>query len=119
MVRVNSSELGGLYEKQPLAIKGNLVNLTDPGKEVLGYFSAASESSRRYFYKDVPGIELNFMDFCNEDILGQLGWKIYSKNDYPVYYYFNLEHSLRLLNVECVDCRAMGGSTVKPDFWPQ
>jgi hypothetical protein len=118
MVRINSTELGGLYEKQPVAIKGNLVNLTHPDKDVLGYFSAASESSRRYFYKDVAGLEIDFESYCNEELLGPLGWKVYSKNDYPIYYHYNLQHLIRILNWECVDCRLLGGSTVKPDFWP-
>jgi len=93
--------------------------VTNPDKEVLGYFYAASESSRRYFYKDIEGIELDFTDFCNEDILGKGGWRQFNKYDYPVYYHFNAQHSLRILNTECVDCRLMGGSTIKPDFWPQ
>jgi hypothetical protein len=117
-VRANSNDLGGLYEKQPLAIKSNLINTTNPDKEVLGYFYTAAESSRRYFYKDI-GITLDFMDFCNESILGPLGWRVYNKYDYPVYYYFTKEGALRILDDECVDCRIMGGVTTKPDFWPE
>ena len=118
-VRINNTEQGGLYEQQPFAIKGNLTNITNPEKEVLGYFYAASESSRRYFYKEVEGIELDFSDYCNEDILGYGGWRKFTKYDYPVYYYFTEQGGLLILNNECVDCRLMGGSTVKPDFWPQ
>lgn len=118
MVRINSTGLGGLYETQPAAIKGNLVNLTNPDRDVLGYFSAASESSRRYFYKDIQGLELDIETYCNEDPLGRFGWKIFTPNDYPVYYYYNSLHHVAILNWECVDCRLLGGSTVKPDFWP-
>jgi hypothetical protein len=118
-VRINSSELGGLYEIQPFAIKGNLINLTNPEKEVLGHFYAASESSKRYFYKDIEGLELDFSYYCNEEPLGRFGWREFNKNDYPVYYYFNSNDALRILNNECVDCRLMGGTTTKPDFWPQ
>jgi hypothetical protein len=118
-VRVNNSEQGGLYEQQPFTIKGNLVNVTNPDKDVLGYFYAASESSRRYFYKDIEGLEIDFSNHCNEDILGIGGWRGYTKYEYPIYYYFNSQNGLRILNKECVDCRLMGGSTVKPDFWPQ
>jgi hypothetical protein len=117
-VRVNSSELGGLYERQPFAIQGNLRNLTNPAKDVLGYFYTASESSKRYFYND-EGLELDFSNFCNEEILGRMGWREFTKYDYPVYYYFNSKVGLRILNNECVDCRLMGGTTTKPDFWPQ
>jgi hypothetical protein len=116
-LRVNSNTQGGLYEKQPLAIKGNMLNLNHPEKKVLGYFYTASLSERRYFYHNVEGIELAFDDNCEEEGLGRGGWKEYGPNDYPVYYYFNKE-SVRILTLGCVDCRLNGGTTVKPDFWP-
>ena len=73
----------------------------------------------KYFYKDIEGLELDFTDFCNEDILGNLGWRVFHTPDYPVYYHFNDQGALRILNDECVDCRLLGGTTTKPDFWPQ
>jgi hypothetical protein len=117
-LRVNSTQEGGLYEKQPLAIKGNLQNITDPDKEVLGFFYAAGESTRRYFYKDVEGIELTFSDWCHEEGLGMFGWREFRPSQYPIYYYFNEWGSLRILNKECVKCTLRGGKPVKPDFWP-
>lgn len=117
-LRTNSTEQGGLYEKQPLAIKGNLQNLTNPDKEVLGYFYAASVSSKRYFWKDIEGLEVNFYNYCFEEPLGLFGWREYGPRDYPIYYYYNLQGIVRILGVECVDCRALGGKTLKPDFWP-
>lgn len=118
-VRISNTEQGGLYEKQPFAIKGNMTNATKPEKEVLGYFYAASESSRRYFYKDIEGLEVDYSGNCKEDALGRRRWKEFTKYDYPVYYYYNSQQNVRILGNECVDCRIMGGSTTKPDFWPQ
>ena len=118
-MRINSNEQGGLYEKQPLAIKGNLQNVTNPEKEVLGYFYTASESARRYFYQDIEGIELDFGNNCTEEGLGRMGWKEFSTNDYPVYYYFPSTWRVLILSPECIDCRLTGGTTVKPDFWPK
>lgn len=117
-LRVLTSDQGGLYEKQPLAVKGNLVNTTSPDKQVLGYFYAASVASRRYFYTAPGDIELTFTNFCNEEELGYGGWRKFRYYDYPVYYYYSQFEGLRLLNRECVDCRIMGGVTTKPDFWP-
>jgi hypothetical protein len=119
VVRTNSAGFGGLYEKQPFSIKGNLVNLTTPEKDVPGYFYAATESSKRYFYKDIEGLELDFWDYCNEDPLPLSGWLGFKKYQYPVYYYYNESDALRILSDECVDCRLRGGTTNKPDFWPQ
>ena len=117
-MRINSNEQGGLYEKQPVAIKGNLVNETHPEKDVLGYFYAASVSDRRYFYHDVPGIDVGFYNFCSPQQLGTFGWREINKWEYPVYFYYNEVGALRVLNIECVDCRKLGGTTTKPDFWP-
>lgn len=118
-VRINSEGFGGLYEKQPLAIKGNLLNLTNPDKEVLGIFYATSESSKRYFYKDIEGLELDFSDYCHEGPLPMTGWAGFKKWTYPVYYYYTEAGELLILDDQCVDCRKMGGTTTKPDFWPQ
>lgn len=117
-LRVNSTQQGGLYEKQPLSIIGNIVNITRPDRPVLGYFYAASESTRRYFYSNVPEITLDFNDYCQEDPLGRLGWREFYPRDYPVYYYFNNQHYLRILADECIECQLQGGTTEKPEFWP-
>ena len=117
-MRVNSNQQGGLYEKQPLSIIGNIIDVTHPDQKVLGYFYAASESTRRYFYKDIDGLDLNFFDYCNEQPLRRGGWLSYGPRDYPVYYYYNIYYVPRTLDHECVDCRLRGGNTTKPDFWP-
>ncbi len=117
-LRINSNNEGGLYEKQPLAIKGNIVNLTNPEKDVLGYFFAASESSERNFFKEVEGITLNYFTDCFVEGLGRGGWSEYKTNDFPVYYFFDYG-SVRILSYDCVDCRVAGGKTEKPVFWPK
>jgi hypothetical protein len=117
-LRINSNEQGGLYEKQPFAIKGNVVNVSNPEKDVLGYFYAASESSRRYFYQDIEGLVLDYGSECYESSLGRFGWREYFPREYPIYYFYNESGYLRILNVYCVDCRCQGGTTIKPDFWP-
>ena len=117
-LRINSNEQGGLYGKQPLAIKGNMQNMSAPDKDVLGYFYAASVSSRRYFFQDIPGFEITYNDYCAGEPLGLMGWREFYPSEYPVYYYFNEGGALRTLSHECVDCRLGGGITVKPDFWP-
>lgn len=119
VVRANSAGFGGLYEKQPFSIKGNLVNLTNPEKDVLGYFYATSESSKRYFYKDIEGLELDFPSGCHEGPLPMTGWAGFKKWTYPVYYYYTDAGELLILDDQCVDCRLLGGKTTKPDFWPE
>ena len=117
-LRINSNEQGGLYEKQPLAIKGNMVNKSNPEKNVLGYFYTSSVSVRRYFYHDIIGIDLDFSDGCVEKSLGRGGFEAYFRWQYPIYYYYPAG-SVKILNTGCIDCRLMGGTIVKPDFWPK
>jgi hypothetical protein len=116
-LRINSNEQGGLYEKQPLAVKGNITNLSKPEIDVLGYFYTSSESSRRYFYHDVEGIELDFDNGCHEYALGMGGFSNIYTWEYPAYFYYSQE-GIKTLDIECVDCRKLGGKTEKPDFWP-
>ena len=118
VVRENSAGFGGLYEKQPFSIKGNLVNLSNPDKDVLGYFYTASESSKRYFYQDIEGLELDYPNGCSEGPLPISGWGGFKKWDYPVYYYYTVDGNLLILSDPCIDCRLRGGTLVKPDFWP-
>lgn len=115
-LRVNSNEQGGLFERQPMAIRGNVVNRTNQGKEVLGFFFAAFESSERQFYQSVEGIPVAFGYPCYPESLGRFGWAEFSPDDYPVYYCF-IEGRLRIIGLDCIDCRRQGGTTNKPDFW--
>ncbi len=118
-LRINSNEQGGLYEKQPFAIKGNLLNVSNSDKDVLGYFYAVFETTRRYFYHDVEGIDLAYNSECYEQEIVPFFWRDVSPREYPIYYYFNESGAIRILNRYCVDCRKQGGTTVKPDFWPE
>jgi hypothetical protein len=90
-----------------------------PEKDVLGYFYATTESSKRYFYQDIEGLELDFSNRCGEYSLPMTGWGGFKKWDYPVYYYYTESGALLILTDPCIDCRLGGGTLLKPDFWPQ
>ncbi|MFZ4546452.1 MAG: DUF4249 domain-containing protein [Bacteroidales bacterium] len=89
-VRINNSEQGGLYEKQPLAIKGNLRNLTHPEMQVLGFFGASSVKEKRIFVKNIENLPIEYLD-CEPDPRPE---------------------------ASCVDCLSVGGTNIKPNFWP-
>ncbi len=118
-LRANTYELGGLYEKQPSDIKGNMQVSSGNGQEVLGFFFASHHTAKRLFVKDVAGLVMDFPEYCNEEPLGRFGWREFGPKDYPVYYFYNTFGGLRILGKECVECERMGGSLVKPDFWPE
>lgn len=116
--RANGFDQGGLYEKQPVSVKGNLHNITAPDHEVLGFFGVSAVRSKRIFISPIQGLELEFSDYCTPSVLRK-GLKEIDKRDYPAflmgdaYNYYEV-----VLNNECVDCLLLGGINVKPDFWP-
>jgi len=127
-IRVNSQEQGGLYESQPLSVKGNLHDVTNPEQDVLGFFGATTVKQKRIFVKDVPDLPLEYVFNCQIDVLTYglersypIMWPIYlltqtiQSGDSTISTYnpsFSIDH-------ECVDCTAtVGGTNVKPDFWP-
>jgi hypothetical protein len=93
-MRKNNVEQGGLYENQPFQVSGNLHNLSDPTKQVLGFFGASTRKSKRIFVGDIKGLPIEYLD-CQPVV-----WP-------------------EILNPECEDCtKKVGGTNVKPSFWP-
>lgn len=117
-LKINSNPQGGLYDKQPLAIQGNLHNTTHPDRDVLGFFAAAAARSKRIFIYPIPDLPLMYDPFCDPIPLRN-GLKEIKPKDYPAYLLGNAEgYSATWMENECVDCTALGGVTVKPSFWP-
>jgi len=116
--RINSDPQGGLYEKQPLAIRGNMHNLTHPDDEVLGYFSAATVSEKRIFVSPIPDLPSEAPLICDYQVLRK-GLIEIRPELYPAYLDGNLMTWYPIwLFPECIDCRVLGGNQYKPDFWP-
>jgi hypothetical protein len=121
-LRINSVEQGGLYEKQPLVIKGNMHNITNPEQEILGFFSASSVSSKRIFIKDVENLPSEYDPGCSTagEEPRRTGLKGIPKSMYPAYLYATqYSYLLILLDNYCYDCLTLGGDTIKPAFWPR
>jgi hypothetical protein len=117
-LRINNDHTGGLYEKQPLPVTGNLKNLTDPGKKVLGFFEASGTSEERIFIDGIKDMDIYYDAICDPYALGRKGWREYTRADYPVY--MVIYNNMRLIvDANCVDCRYYGGVLEKPEFWPK
>ncbi len=117
-MRSNSYGQGGLFEKQPLSIVGNLHNKTDPTQKVLGYFSSSCVKSKRIFIDHIDNFEIDFEGYCSPSV-PRLGFKEVYPYEYPVYLMGDEKNwYMVFLNDECVDCLTIGGTNVKPDFWP-
>jgi hypothetical protein len=117
-LRANSGSRGGLYEKQPFTTEGNLRNLTDPVQKVLGYFGAYSVRSKRIFVRNVENLKMDYSHPCKPVGLRK-GLIEISPVDYPAFLLGDENgFSLVYLGTECVDCLSLGGTNIKPDFWP-
>ncbi len=120
-LRINSDAQGGLYEKQPLPVEGNLHNLSNPDKKVVGFFGASSVVQKRIFVDGIKDMDIGDGAFCSPEELGMGGWRNVSIYEYPVYYTYVVidgARGIRTLQKSCVDCRESGGTNVKPEFWP-
>jgi hypothetical protein len=120
-LRINSTNEGGLYERQPLASKGNLHNLTHPAQDVLGFFGVSSVKSKRIFIQKVENLEVVHLSECFPTPLTKYGFSdvaiVYAPK--PVYLLGDSTGWKPIvLNAECVDCTASFGKNVKPVFWP-
>jgi len=117
-LRQNSTQDGGLYSSQPIAIKGNMKNLSHDDKDVLGYFQASKVSTKRLFVNPVDDLFLDFVNMC-DTVLLEHGLIEISPRDYPAYL-MTIDGQMSLFHMTrgCVECESRGGTTEKPNFWP-
>jgi hypothetical protein len=118
-LRINNLEQGGLYDTQPLTVQGNLENKTNPDQSVLGYFRVSSVKTQRIFVSDVPGLEIKYLPLCSPSLL-RFGLRELTPDvyEYPVYLYIYLA-AIFELTPECIFCELAGGTTTRPDYWPE
>jgi hypothetical protein len=120
-IRINSVEQGGLYEKQPLSVKGNLHNVTKPEQQVLGFFGASTVKSKRIFVNNIKNLPIEYDPGCSvENEKPRLSFVGLSSLSYPIYLYAtpNGGYAIFILEPTCYDCRRDGGDTIKPAYWP-
>ena len=119
-----NQEMGGLFSPQPTAVEGNLHNITNPDKQVVGYFEASEVDEKRIFINrwELPDMRVySGYHRCEVDTL------LYA--DIPAYPFktstnpvntvmnemgFTIGYSIS--TKECTDCR-LYGENKKPDFW--
>ncbi len=117
-LRINNTIGQGLYSSQPLAIKGNISNISNPELEILGFFQASSETQIRIFTPPIENLELDFSNKCSPAIL-RLGLTEITPDMYPGWLMEDRgQPTMELMNYECVECTLRGGKTQKPSFWP-
>ena len=116
-MRLNNNQGASLYSKQPVDTKGNIINLTYPEKEVLGFFSASAISEARIFIEPQP---TKAYEQCFPEPLDRPGLRGISPSKYPAFLMNDPfgTYNMIYLDETCVNCAANHGSPLKPDFWP-
>jgi hypothetical protein len=118
-----SQGTGGFYETQPASITGNIHCLSDPGEIVLGYFMASSVTQKRIFVPRhydfiIYAPQCDLYDFTPSELQEFL--KAFKKKDYPIFLVnlsFSSDGPWDFAEQYCFDCRKLGGTVTKPDFW--
>jgi hypothetical protein len=117
----NTESLGSLFDIQPTLLTGNIHCLNNAAEPVIGYVSAGTIEVSRIFISrsQVPGWEYYSRCYGNDFLV----------KDFPdtVRYFFASGLYTPVVQTVggwtangsyCVDCTSLGGSNVKPSFWP-
>ena len=123
-----SESLGGLFDPLPSQVVGNIRSTSDSSEPVLGYFSGGTVSQKRIFvdFRNLPpeiraarepapcnsANDIYVIDVA--DIPSQPN-STYLVD--PIYVPFIGIVAYNSASQRCVDCRAQGGTTQRPDFW--
>jgi hypothetical protein len=130
-IRETNENTGTLFDPIPTQVEGNIKDIGNPDKPVLGYFQASAVTSRRIFISRSElmvhklfissGFEYCESEMCSDtlgapipcyfDAVENYGWVVYFQEVSGSYVYAYLTNS-----VACYDC-SVNGSPVRPDFW--
>ena len=107
-----------LYNNQPFQIRGNIVNIDNADETVLGYFMVAAQNEKRVFVDPIPGVDAK-STFCDPDYMGYMFIGLLHPSNWPIYVYEDVNGERAIGNDECFDCRELGGTIIRPDFWEE
>jgi len=122
-LKKNSYEQSGLYDRLPSLTPSNIFNADDPDERILGFFGVSGVTEKRFFVKDVEGLEKYDLRFCYPQT-EMPRFRFLMTSDLPVYVStafdpeMGIPHSGETV-LKCLDCRVRKGSLGEaPDFWP-
>lgn len=126
-VKKNTEQLGSIFDAQPSETGGNIHCTTDPNEIAIGFIGCTTETDKRIF---IDNSELNVnitnkdIEFCKLDTINyyppDFDAFLYNTGKIPVnlVYVMGVPKGVEISFVNCADCRAKGGTNIKPDFWP-
>lgn len=130
MVKENIEDNGGVFDNVPYNPISNINCVSDPDKEAIGFFSAASISSKRNFFKS-PMYDIEFPSYNEGCKSERMDYNYFEKNiiDKSNYYIVFVDtlpditggvsgDIVYTRQKRCVDCSVIENTEViEPDFW--
>lgn len=124
-IQKSNDEIGSLFDSQPIDVKGNIKCISNPQKDVIGFFTVSSITQKRKFISrsELPDewrrLRISQYSGCEDDIIGV------TLSDLNKYKNRLITQTVPgpgeliyvLASRYCVDCRLKGGTNKKPDFW--
>jgi hypothetical protein len=118
-IRKISQNVGGLYDKTPMAVPGNIRCVTNPSQTVNGYFSVSAVATQRLFVNEKFSGQPTFYSYCATDtIYGSLPEEGLNTTYWVIEDYANEVPSWWVATEyrECGDCTTEG-TKEKPPYW--
>jgi hypothetical protein len=125
LIEKTSENLGTLFDLQPTQLIGNLHCLTNPSQPVIGFMTACTLQQQR-IYIDIsslndwqhnsPGFGCDTVEIAQD--FAQPFLYTYPDTNYAPWYFITFG-PLVLASKICLDCTLLGGTNIKPPFWPQ
>jgi Domain of unknown function (DUF4249) len=122
----NTEALGSIFDQQPTQITGNIHSLSNPTEQVIGYVSAGTLQQKRIFINRFQLADWLWLFRCGDpdkiipNDPDSFPLYLFNTGYIPVYQQITQSGSIvwAINDIGCVDCRAQGGTTTKPDYWP-
>ena len=115
-IKEQNIEQGNLWTQQPFQILGNMHDVNNSDKPVLGYFIVAGATEKRIFVNR-PALTF-YYNICPPDF-ESLRWIAFEpQSSWPIYIDDIMFLGWAMADERvCFDCRLEGGSLSPPDFW--
>lgn len=123
-LKKNTESIGSLFDAQPSQMFGNIRSTTDPTENVIGFITAGTTTEKRITLMPAQ-MPLSWFipppapdSVCLRTVASMLDTEIIAKH--PVWMPLDLILGKydATNNMNCVDCRLQGGTSIKPTFWP-
>ena len=125
-IQKNTDLSGSIFAPTPSELRGNIVNTTDPQRPVVGFIDVSTTTQKSFFISRREGVyeplPLNCRVYTADTLESWFGnnWQEMTiPNTFvPLPFDPDLEIEQMFTYRRCVDCRFLGGTTRRPENWP-